>query len=244
MRRGTPDPHRSRSSCRGVVKPTALHATFEPIAVIPCRLLRLCAHDETGWGFGGDSHQAFKAGLRLATIARESGGSPEALRIAFAEYSGPSNLFPSDQDLREAFTTRPAYQNIPRPRLCYILRELEFASRDEYSEVEGLRADLEIEHILPQTWYEHWPLPDGSNAPPDLYGLTDEQRALVERRQALIHVLGNLTLLTKPANIEVLNYAFDPEKKARLPRLHQVDAIFAIFGAFDRDKRLILKSRG
>jgi hypothetical protein len=27
-------------------------------------------------------------------------------------------------------------------------------------------------------------------------------------------------------------------------RLHQVDAIFAIFGAFDRDKRLILKSRG
>jgi hypothetical protein len=29
-----------------------------------------------------------------------------------------------------------------------------------------------------------------------------------------------------------------------IARLHQVDAIFAIFGAFDRDKRLILKSRG
>ena len=155
--------------------------------------------------------------LRLATIARESGGSLEALRIAFAEYSGPSNLFPSDQDLREAFTMRPAYQNIPRPRLWYILRELEFASRDKYSEVEGLRSDLEIEHILPQTWYEHWPLPDGCSTPADLmYGLSDDQRAMVERRQALVHVLGNLTLLTKPANLEVLNYAFDPEKKARL----------------------------
>ena len=32
----------------------------------------------------------------------------------------------------------------------------------------------------------------------------------------MIHTLGNLTLLTKPANLEVLNYAFDPEKKARL----------------------------
>lgn len=155
--------------------------------------------------------------LRLATIARESWGSIEALRAAFAEYSGPSNLFPSDQDLRQAFATRTAYDGIHRPRLWYILRELEFASRDEYNEVEGLKPDLEIEHVLPQTWHEHWPLPDDSNAPPDLiFGLSDMQRALVERRQALIHTLGNLTLLTKPANLEVLNYAFDPEKKARL----------------------------
>jgi len=155
--------------------------------------------------------------LRLATIGRESGGSAEALRGAFAEFSGSSNLFPSDQDLHQAFETKPAYQNVPRPRLWYIFRELEFASRDEYNEVEGLKPDLEIEHILPQTWYEHWPLPDGSNAPADLtYGLSDKQRAMVERRQSLIHVLGNLTLLTKPANLEVYNYAFDPDKKSRL----------------------------
>jgi uncharacterized protein with ParB-like and HNH nuclease domain len=155
--------------------------------------------------------------LRLATIARESGGSLDALRVALAEYSGSSNLFPSDQDLRQAFETKPAYENMPRPRIWYIFRELEFASRDEYNEVEGLKPDLEIEHILPQSWYEHWPLPDGSNAPPDLtYGLSDEQRALVLRRQSLIHVLGNLTLLTKPANLDVYNYAFDPEKKSRL----------------------------
>jgi hypothetical protein len=155
--------------------------------------------------------------LGLATIARESAGSLETLRKALAEFTGSSNVFPSDQDLRQAFVTKPAYENVPRPRLRYIFRELEFGSRDKYDEVEGLKSGLEIEHILPQTWYEHWPLPDGSKAPPDLiYGLSDEQRALVERRQDLMHTLGNLTLLTKPANLDVLNYPFDPDKKARL----------------------------
>ncbi len=48
------------------------------------------------------------------------------------------------------------------------------------------------------------------------HGLSEDQRRMVERRQTAIHTLGNLTLLTKPANLEVLNYAFDPEKKARL----------------------------
>jgi uncharacterized protein with ParB-like and HNH nuclease domain len=155
--------------------------------------------------------------LRLATIARTSDGSLEALRAALVEFNGSSNLFPSDQDLRQAFGSKPAYENMARSRLWYIFRELETASRDEYDEVQGLKPDLEIEHIMPQTWYEHWPLPDGSNAPADLvYGLSDKQRELVERRKSLIHVLGNLTLLTKPANLEVYNYAFDSEKKARL----------------------------
>ena len=155
--------------------------------------------------------------LGLATVARESGGSLEALRAAFSGYSGVSQVFPNDQDLHQAFLTKAAYENIPRRRLWYIFRELEFASRDEYNEVEGLKPDLEIEHILPQTWHQFWPLPDNSKAPADLItGLSDGQRAMVERRKAMLHVLGNLTLLTKPANIEVLNYAFDPDKRTRL----------------------------
>jgi hypothetical protein len=32
--------------------------------------------------------------------------------------------------------------------------------------------------------------------------------------------------------------------RERLSRLHQLDAIFMIFGASDRDKRLILQGRG
>jgi uncharacterized protein with ParB-like and HNH nuclease domain len=156
--------------------------------------------------------------LRLATVARESGGSLDALNKALLGYEGPSSLFPTDEDLRQAFATKEAYESIQRTRLRYILSELELASRDaDFDEVVGLRPDLEIEHILPRSWREHWPLPDGANAPPDLMsGLTAAQLEMVANRQRVIHVLGNLTLLTKPANIEVLNYAFDPSKKARL----------------------------
>ena len=51
----------------------------------------------------------------------------------------------------------------------------------------------------------------------------------------------HLVLSSRPQSNEFRGKA-PPE--AALARLHQVDAIFAIFGAFDRDKRLILKSRG
>lgn len=155
--------------------------------------------------------------LRLATVARESGGSLDALRAAFEEYNGPSNRFPSDDELRSSIRSVQAYSQITKPRLRYILSELEFASRDGFDETEGMRPELQIEHILPQTWSEHWPLPDGAKAPADLFtGLSEEQHALVSARQNLVHTLGNLTLLTQPANLEVLNYAFDPHKKKRL----------------------------
>jgi hypothetical protein len=36
----------------------------------------------------------------------------------------------------------------------------------------------------------------------------------------------------------------DQGYEAKLSSLHQLDAIFSIFGASDRDKRLILQSRG
>jgi len=36
----------------------------------------------------------------------------------------------------------------------------------------------------------------------------------------------------------------DPEVHLELTPLHQLDAIFTIFGASDREKRLILQGRG
>lgn len=166
--------------------------------------------------------------LRLATVVREKSGSLEALSAAFLEYTGDSNRFPSDEDLRAAFEMRPVYEDISRYRLWYILRELEFASRDKYSETVGLKEDLEVEHVLPQSWYEHWPLPDGSTASADLtFGLSDQQRAAAVERRSLVHTMGNLTLLTKPANIEVLNYSFGEKRKRLKASLLQMNQIIA-----------------
>lgn len=53
---------------------------------------------------------------------------------------------------------------------------------------------VSIEHILPQGWREHWPLPEGVD--PDV---------ATEERDDLVHDFGNLTLLMQALNSAVSN---------------------------------------
>ena len=50
-------------------------------------------------------------------------------------------------------------------------------------------------HILPRRWESHWPLADD----------TDEGR---DRRERLLHSIGNLTLVTQEFNTSLSNRAF------------------------------------
>jgi hypothetical protein len=50
------DPNRARRRGRGVVQPPVLDAAFQPIAVVPRRLLRLGEHHEAGWIFRDGRH--------------------------------------------------------------------------------------------------------------------------------------------------------------------------------------------
>ena len=62
--------------------------------------------------------------------------------------------------------------------------------------------ELTIEHVLPQDWTEHWPLV-----------AEDTERA--DRRNALMHTLGNLTLTTDKLNSAMSNQSWN-EKRSRL----------------------------
>jgi hypothetical protein len=53
------------------------------------------------------------------------------------------------------------------------------------------RGALTIEHVMPQSWQQHWTAPDDD--------------ATTEERDGLIHTLGNLTLLTGKLNPHVSN---------------------------------------
>jgi len=141
----------------------------------------------------------------------------QTLGQSFLQLKGPTVKFPTNDELIQAIATRAQYGNLRQERLRYILGQLEHLSRDAFDEVEGLKPGLQIEHVLPDSWMEHWPLADGWRAPPDLTTVLDPaRREAVEAREKSKHTLGNLTLLTAPANKEVLNYAFDPSKKDRL----------------------------
>jgi hypothetical protein len=99
-------------------------------------------------------------------------------------------------------------------RLRHILSELERASLDKFDETTHLREDLTIEHVLPESWAEHWPLADGTRVPTDWFtGMGDSQLAAIRDREALKHTLGNLTLLTNALNPSLGNVDFTAKRE-------------------------------
>jgi len=147
--------------------------------------------------------------VRVAGHLRTNGVSRISFASAFGDSLGDSVRFPTDDELRNAIRTREQYDVIPAGRLRYILGELERISRDKFDEVVGLREDLTIEHVLPQKWAEHWPLPDGTKAPNDhIVGAEDPRHTPILSREILKNSLGNLTLLTPSGNPRLGNKPF------------------------------------
>jgi hypothetical protein len=148
--------------------------------------------------------------IRVAGRLNSAGATSTEFTAAFADSDKDTVRFPSDEELKAAILKQPQYGRMPQPRLRLILSELEMASRDRFDEATGLREDLSIEHILPDQWTTYWPLADGTAVPGDLRSaMTERQLQLIDERQGLKHTLGNLTLLTPPANTEAKNYGFE-----------------------------------
>ncbi|MBV8522170.1 MAG: HNH endonuclease, partial [Acetobacteraceae bacterium] len=154
--------------------------------------------------------------LSFADLVRpmlDRGVSLETFASAFATQTGPAVRFPSDEEFRRAIHRNPLYEWLSRKeRLIDILWELECASRTKYSVNTPRPESMSIEHVLPQSWTATWPLPDGRYAPADAStGADGPMLAAIEARQSALHTLGNLTLITVPANAAASNAAF-PKK--------------------------------
>ncbi len=106
--------------------------------------------------------------LRIAAQMRDDGVTLAIGEQAFSDVDGDTARFPDDSKFAEAIAWRRQYGSIQQQRLRYILSELELALRDRFDESVDLRNDLTIEHVLPEAWGTHWPLPDGTCAPADL----------------------------------------------------------------------------
>lgn len=148
---------------------------------------------------------------------------------AFKEYlqtkTSETNLWPTDTILIDKIQDRPIYREERNKSriISNILLEIEHAIRGSKQEKVTFENDgLTIEHILPQTWFEHWPLNDEYISEEDFYKtdyavMTEEDKAgrfhTIQNRNMMLHTLGNLTILTSSLNPSVSNSSFDIKKK-------------------------------
>jgi len=159
--------------------------------------------------------------LALTRNLRRDGVTPQNLTKQLSEQTGDSTEWPTDQSFKEAWTTKHAYQNLNNSKIIHILKRLNDTYSGDKTERIIIDGQLTVEHILPQNWIEHWPLPDGSKGQTlnELFVADDKdpRAAATRRRNAALQTLGNLTILTQSLNSSVSNSAW-PTKKPELLR--------------------------
>lgn len=128
---------------------------------------------------------------------------------------GTTRAWPSDKRVIDAAMRKPIYKDLKQPALRLILERLELGLRGKKSEDEEMADGLQIEHVMPQTWWTNWLL-NGQAVKRDISNWwntpTEEEKPLVEparARSAAVQTLGNLSLLNKYANPAASNGAFD-----------------------------------
>ena len=143
----------------------------------------------------------------LAAHFIAEGVSVSSFYSFFSVRKSNSVKFPTDKEFQTAILSGNAYSIAPQPRLVDILWELELSTKSKLSESIEQPSGLWVEHVLPQKWTDEWPFEDGSTSSRH----SEEAPALT--RNAMIHVMGNLTLLTDYLNKSVGNGSFAEKKQ-------------------------------
>lgn len=156
----------------------------------------------------------------------EAGVTPSALRQILGNPSGDASRWPDDGEFRAACLSAPLYPaRLEPPKTRLILSELEGYLRTTIrgEESVGLAlGQLDIDHIMPRSWFTYWPLSDGSPVTQSEVSDADyavrigatlsERQSQIVRRQSSIQTLGNLTLLNLSVNREAQHHAFTSKR--------------------------------
>jgi hypothetical protein len=167
--------------------------------------------------------------LILTRAMKAAGPSAKNLETVLVALSGESSAWPTDTEFSEAWLTANAYEQLNSAKLGHILRRISNEHLSNLSERITINSPLTIEHLLPQSWVEHWPLPGGLKGLSHVELLdadSDDARVVASRRRnALLQTMGNLTILTQALNSTVSNSAWAVKKpellKASLLPLNQ-----------------------
>ena len=143
----------------------------------------------------------------VAQLGKDGGYSPKAVRDFLLRQKAESAQWPGDDDLLASWMEAPLYAAVKRSRLRLLLHALDGALHSAKTEKYLIRRALTVEHLLPQHWEAHWRMPPGEGERPEEY-LERKQR-----RNHLLHTIGNLTLLTESLNPTVSNGRFEDKKR-------------------------------
>jgi uncharacterized protein with ParB-like and HNH nuclease domain len=154
--------------------------------------------------------------LGLTRTLRRDGTSAGRVCQALSDLKGDSTAWPRDEAFRASWNTASVYQVLQSGRLAHLFRRLNDRLINPKSEVISIDSPLTIEHLMPQGWIENWPLSDGAG------GLTDAQLEDADpenptaigtrRRNALVHSIGNLTIVSQALNSSVSNASWEIKK--------------------------------
>lgn len=169
--------------------------------------------------------------LRAAQTA-EAGQQPIAAAVVEAlDGDGRSNVWPTDDEIAESFTTRKFYDGVlSRGRLRLLLAEIDRALRSSNAKTEQGQFnydDLQIEHIMPVHWQANWPLDIADEA---------ERVAVEQQRKSHVDRIGNLTLITGSFNGSLSNSAWGVKRPALMQQSKlQINARIAASEVWDED---------
>jgi hypothetical protein len=147
---------------------------------------------------------------QVASMLEKVGANPEVADDVIIKHlrgaAGEATRWPSDEGLVSYVETHNAYGNIAQNRLAMVFAAIERSLYTSKVEALAVPSGLSVEHLMPQHWEKHWPLPDGLPA----VALAEAKQA----REQHIHRLGNLTVTTLPLNASLSNSSWSTKRGA------------------------------
>ena len=152
-------------------------------------------------------------GLAFAEVLRaaQGAGAHPGLAIVEALRQGPHGYpWPTDEQLVGRFRNSAyyGYGGIAQYRLRLLLGAVDARlQRDDYHKGEPVKlgyGSLQVEHVLPRSWQEHWPVETSDQG----------QKILLEQeRSDHVHRIGNLTLVSKRLNPALSNASWENKRR-------------------------------
>jgi hypothetical protein len=100
----------------------------------------------------------------IGRVASDAERADEVILEELRTGVGQISRWPTDDELRQQLLERGMYGYISQPRIAMVLGAIEESLYSSKVEALQVPKGLSIEHVMPQSWEEHWPLPAGPNS--------------------------------------------------------------------------------